>query len=84
MLMDINEKDCSNSFKRWECNEVYSIKQLILLPENIFMAALNKIRVPLFADLMLNGCSIVQAQEKVNTIILTIYTARLKFLENQK
>lgn len=82
--MDIKEKDCSNSFKCWECNEACSIKQLILLPENIFMAALNKARAPLFADLMLNGYSVHQAQEKVNTIILTIYTTRLKFLENKK
>lgn len=46
--MTINENDCSNNYKCWECSEICSIKKLISLPENIFMIALNKVRAPLF------------------------------------
>lgn len=82
--MSINENDCSNNYKCWECNEICSIKKLVLLPENIFMIALNKVRAPLFADFMLMGYSINQAEYKVNLLILTLYTTRLMFLEKQK
>lgn len=82
--MTINENDCSNNYKCWECSEICSIKKLISLPDNIFMIALNKVRAPLFANFMLNGYSINQAEQKVNLLVLTLYTTRLKFLEKQK
>lgn len=82
--MDIKENDCSNNYKCWECNEICSIKKLILLPESIFMIFLNELRAPLFADFMLDGYSIIQAEQEVNLLILTLYTTRLMFLEKQK
>lgn len=82
--MAINENDCSNNYKCWECSEICSIKKFISLPENIFMIALNKVQAPLFADFMLNGYSFEQAQQKVNVLVLTLYTTRLMFLEKQK
>lgn len=82
--MSINENDCSNNYKCWECNEICSIKKLVLLPENIFMIVLNKVQGPLFADFMLNGYSFNQAKQKVNLLILTLYTTRLMFFEKQK
>lgn len=82
--MNINENDCSNNYKCWECNEICSIKKLLLLPENIFMIFLNKVQAPLCADFMLMGCSMNEAKKRVTILILTLYTSRLKLLLKQK
>lgn len=79
--MNINQDECSNDFKCWECDEICPIKLLFNLPEEYFMRVLKASRGPIFSAYMLSGSSLEEAEKEVSIQTLTLYTSRKKFLE---
>lgn len=78
MNIDIN---CINSYRCWECNCSCLVKQLFLLPESIFYTTLHDSYATSVGLMIASGLSVKQAEEIQNIKIMSLITARIKFIE---
>lgn len=76
--------ECKNNYRCWECKNNCHIKQLFLLPKNLFLAFLHDSYSSNIGFMMAHGVPMKQAEEFQNIKTLALITSREKFLEKNK
>ena len=75
--------ECKNSYRCWECKENCQIKQLFLLPKDLFFVVLHDSYSTNIGFMMAHGIPMKRAEELQNIRTLTFITSREKFLEKR-
>ena len=81
--MNVKIISCDKTFRCWECSKNCDVKKLFSVSNEEFLACLHNMYSMNAGYMLTRGYSLKEVEDAQKIVTLTLYTSRMKYLQNQ-